>query len=83
MIKYLNNNQNNKNSPNENLGREPMELFTLGEGCGYTEQDIKEARGPDRYTFRDDTFQFVSRNHDDANRSSDAPAGGMATISSN
>ena len=70
MIKYLNNNQNNKNSPNENLGRELMELFTLGEGRGYTEQDIKEgARTLTGYTFRDDTFQFVSRNHDDGGKS--------------
>ena len=42
MIKYLNNNQNRKQAPNENLARELMELFTLGEGDGYTEDDIKE-----------------------------------------
>ena len=32
MIQYLNNHQNKKDSPNENLARELMELFTLGEG---------------------------------------------------
>jgi uncharacterized protein (DUF1800 family) len=70
MIKYLNNNQNNKNSPNENLGRELMELFTLGEGRGYTEQDIKEgARTLTGYTYVDDRFQFLSRNHDDGGKS--------------
>ena len=30
-----------KGKPNENLARELLELFTLGEG-NYTEQDIKE-----------------------------------------
>ncbi|MFK7808720.1 MAG: DUF1800 family protein [Saprospiraceae bacterium] len=42
MIRFLNNQQNKKNSPNENFARELMELFTLGRGH-YTEQDIKEA----------------------------------------
>lgn len=42
MIRYLNNQQNKKNKPNENFARELMELFTLGRG-NYTEQDIKEA----------------------------------------
>ncbi len=42
MLRYLNNDQNVKGKPNENLARELMELFTLGEGSGYTEQDIKE-----------------------------------------
>jgi hypothetical protein len=42
MLKYLNNDQNVRGKPNENLARELMELFTMGEGNGYTEQDIKE-----------------------------------------
>ncbi len=42
MIRYLNNQQNRKQQPNENFARELMELFTLGRGH-YTEQDIKEA----------------------------------------
>ncbi len=42
MIRYLNNQQNRKNSPNENFARELMELFTIGRGQ-YTEQDIKES----------------------------------------
>ena len=42
MIRYLNNQQNKKNKPNENFARELMELFTIGRGH-YTEQDIKEA----------------------------------------
>lgn len=43
MIVYLDNQQNKKKAPNENFAREVMELFTLGEGQGYTETDIKEA----------------------------------------
>ena len=38
----MNNDKNSKKAPNENLARELMELFTLGEGEGYTEDDIKE-----------------------------------------
>lgn len=40
MIKYLDNQQNRKGGINENLARELLELFTLGEGH-YTENDIK------------------------------------------
>lgn len=40
MLKYLNNDENIKGHPNENLARELMELFTMGEGNGYTEADI-------------------------------------------
>ena len=43
MLNYLNNQQNRRAHPNENFARELMELFTMGEGSGYTEQDIKEA----------------------------------------
>lgn len=42
MIRYLNNQQNKKKTPNENFARELMELFTIGRGH-YTEQDVKEA----------------------------------------
>lgn len=42
MIRYLNNQQNRKNSPNENFARELLELFTLGRGH-YSEEDIREA----------------------------------------
>ncbi len=57
MIAYLNNNQNRKEAPNENLARELMELFTLGEGNDYTESDIKHgARALTGYTYRDDEF---------------------------
>ena len=42
MIRFLNNQQNRKEKPNENFARELLELFTIGRGH-YTEQDIKEA----------------------------------------
>ena len=66
MIKYLNNNQNKKTAPNENLARELMELFTLGEGRGYGENDIKQgARALTGYTYLDDRFRFNQSDHDD------------------
>lgn len=40
MVKYLDNHQNRKYHNNENLARELLELFTLGEGF-YSESDIK------------------------------------------
>ncbi len=51
MLIFLNGNQNTRNSPNENYGRELMELFTLGKGpqvgpgdyTNYTEDDVRAA----------------------------------------
>ena len=40
MIVYLNNEQSTVQNPNENLAREFLELFSLGEGT-YSENDIK------------------------------------------
>ncbi len=42
MLIYLNGNQNIADEPNENYARELMELFTMGEGNGYTQEDIVE-----------------------------------------
>ncbi|MGB3152378.1 MAG: DUF1800 family protein, partial [Maribacter sp.] len=42
MLFYLDGVFNNGNNPNENYARELYELFTLGEGNGYTEEDIIE-----------------------------------------
>ena len=44
MLVWLSGNQNTKVAPNENYGRELMELFTLGADRpgGYTEQDVRE-----------------------------------------
>lgn len=43
MMIYLDTNSNTRSAPNENYARELMELFTLGEGQGYTEEDVVEA----------------------------------------
>lgn len=51
MLDYLNNTDNNRNSPNENYAREFLELFTIGKGpqigagnySNYTEADVVEA----------------------------------------
>ncbi len=42
MLKFLNGFESTSGSPNENYARELYELFTLGEGNGYTEEDIVE-----------------------------------------
>ncbi|MBU6341582.1 MAG: DUF1800 family protein [Bacteroidetes bacterium] len=51
MLRYLNNNENTKDNPNENFAREFLELFTIGKGpqvapgdyTNYTEDDIVQA----------------------------------------
>ncbi len=40
MLIYLNGFQNTNIEPNENYARELYELFTMGEGSGYTQEDI-------------------------------------------
>jgi uncharacterized protein (DUF1800 family) len=42
MIYWLDNNENRKGEPNENYGRELLELFSMGVG-NYTEDDVKMA----------------------------------------
>ena len=42
MLRYLDNDQNRKSSPNQNFGRELLELFLLGVG-NYTEADVEAA----------------------------------------
>ncbi len=42
MIDWLDNNENHRDAPNENYGRELLELFSMGVG-NYTEYDIKNA----------------------------------------
>ena len=61
MLKFLNNQQNRKNAPNENFAREVMELFTLGRGH-YTEADIKNgARAFTGWGFDNVKMSFVFR----------------------
>jgi len=42
MLDWLDGQQSAVGAPNENLSREFMELFALGHGDGYTEQDVRE-----------------------------------------
>lgn len=67
MISYLDNNVNYKGSGNENLGREILELFSMGVGSGYTEDDIREAsRALTGYNYDSWTDQFrnIATRHD-------------------
>jgi len=60
---------NRKGHPNENLGRELMELFTLGIGH-YTEEDVKEAaRALTGWTVVEDKFEEAPVRHDAGQKS--------------
>lgn len=43
MLNYLNGDTNTASSPNENFGRELLELFTVTPSAKYTEADVKQA----------------------------------------
>ncbi|HMG43009.1 MAG TPA: DUF1800 domain-containing protein [Acidimicrobiales bacterium] len=43
MLKYLSNDLSDKDSVNENLGRELLELHTVGVASGYTEDDVRNS----------------------------------------
>ncbi len=72
MLMWLNGNANQKGYPNENYAREMLELFTLGQGRGYNQDDVdqnaraltgwtndwSETRGPVN-------FRFDPKLHDD------------------
>jgi uncharacterized protein (DUF1800 family) len=75
MLLWLDGVKNTSRAPNENYGREMMELFTLGWSNGYTENDVREqarsltgwhadylrGAGPSNFT-------FVPRLHDDGTK---------------
>ena len=72
MLQWLNGIENDRYAPNENYGREMMELFTLGaDRAAYTEDDVREnARALTGWTadWDDDlgmtNFRFESDRHD-------------------
>lgn len=68
MLYWLDGQKNVLGSPNENLSREFMELFTLGHGNGYSEQDVKDgARALTGWTInRAGQAQKVPAKHDTA-----------------
>lgn len=68
LLLYLDAQANRKGHPNENLGRELMELFTLGAGH-YTERDVKEAaRALTGWTVDDGQFAEAPHRHDDGEK---------------
>ncbi|MBM3998391.1 MAG: DUF1800 domain-containing protein [Planctomycetes bacterium] len=75
MIWYLDNHQNQKGNVNENLGREVLELFSLGEENsanykpdGYSEKDVRDGdtRSLTGYTvdYWSGQFRFNAAQHD-------------------
>lgn len=81
MLIYLDNASNTREGPNENFGRELMELHTIGYGH-YTEQDVKEvARCFTGWTVDPNlrVFTFNAAAHDDDEKTvlgERIPAGG-------
>jgi uncharacterized protein (DUF1800 family) len=68
MLIFLDAGQNVKGAPNENFGREVMELFTMGVG-NYTEKDIREAaRAFTGWTNDDLKFKVDLAKHDDGQK---------------
>ncbi len=64
MLVYLDNGENVKRHPNENFGRELLELFTMGVGH-YTERDVREAaRAFTGWTNDVLEFKFDAAQHD-------------------
>jgi len=71
MLLFLSGAYSTKDAPNENYGRELMELFTLGAGKGYTEHDVRQqARALTGWTadYKETTgfynFRFEPKYHD-------------------
>ena len=63
MIFWLDNNENHKDAPNENYGRELLELFTMGVG-NYTEDDVKAAASAfTGWTFRQRNPSYAAGEH--------------------
>jgi uncharacterized protein (DUF1800 family) len=79
MIYWLDNSENHNGAPNENYGRELLELFSMGIG-NYTETDIKNvARAFTGWTFEQPVplypyghfqarFMYRSEDHDDSEK---------------
>lgn len=64
MLVFLDNGENIKKHPNENFGRELLELFTMGVG-NYTERDVREgARAFTGWTNNVLAFKFDADQHD-------------------
>ena len=74
MLVYLDLRDSTAKDPNENYGREMLELFTLGRTAGYTEADVQAAaRALTGWTVpagreRVGPAKFVARRHDDSSQ---------------
>ncbi len=68
MLRWLDAQTNTAKAPNENLAREFMELFTLGHGNGYTEDDVRQgARALTGWVIRPTgQTKMMPRRHDHA-----------------
>ncbi len=64
LLQWLDADANRKEHPNENLAREIMELFTLGEG-NYSEEDVKAAaRALTGWSVNKGEFRSYTKYHD-------------------
>ena len=64
MIFWLDNKDNHKDAPNENFGRELLELFSMGIG-NYTEDDVKAcARAFTGWTIRNAEYMSIRASRD-------------------
>jgi uncharacterized protein (DUF1800 family) len=64
MILWLDNKDNHRNAPNENFGRELLELFSMGIGA-YTESDVKAcARAFTGWTINNADYMSVRASRD-------------------
>ena len=78
MIYWLDNCQNHGDAPNENFGRELLELFSMGVG-NYTEDDVKMAARAftgwtinwptvNPFGLHENRFKYVHEDHDDSEK---------------
>jgi hypothetical protein len=83
MLVFLDAGQNVKDRPNENFGRELMELFTMGVGR-YTEHDVREAaRAFTGWRDKDLTFYIDDAQHDSGQKTvlgHTGPLGGQEVL---
>jgi uncharacterized protein (DUF1800 family) len=75
MLAYLDNQFSGKEAPNENYGRELLELHTLGVNSGYTQKDVREVARcftgwsiERRFLRAKGTFLFDEERHDDGEK---------------
>lgn len=71
MLRYLDNADSRRRSPNQNFARELLELFTIGNG-NFTERDVEAAAaawtGHNLVSWQDRTYVFRAEHHDTRNK---------------